>query len=613
MLRVDLQDITSCCIDQRSSAELSEAINAMFRWYKNADVCYVYLSDAEWCIDKEIMNETLGKCRWFTRGWTLQELIAPRNIEFYSRDWQKIATKDECCKQLSLITGIDKNILRGSNLANVSIARRMSWASRRETTRQEDIAYCLLGIFDVNIPLIYGEGLKAFQRLQETIMNTTYDQSLFAWGSLPDPPSDPPSDPPFGLIDREQELGFKPIHWKSLQQRKSLLGLFAEHPRDFQDSSEISPVDHGYTHELSRRRPPTMVNGGPFLDFVIYQTSAAASYWDRPPIALPHQVELAVLLCQVGNTGGKLVGLVLHPWGDGYYSRSKELVLIETFLSSICFQRLTQPRHIMPQRPFQLHNGDVLLRQWTYPKSFKFLGIDRPITKRGPAWRQKWHDKVLRLEEDAVGDEEMSFFFGITRGEGIAITLRRLSGTIKPLGDLLIGTSRFETTSLTLDDGKEIPNWIPKHGKPFQDPEFHHAMKIPSDTWELKVRDLARICVKVNRVPIDDGCDAVDVVDVSMYPDCEDPESADPESLELTSTRSSSLKRETWRSVDSSNAFDYSRMDLPGLVRNTDGYWQRRPYSPYIFSAMGTLRYRLIFESKKDCQRGLMWRGWHKL
>ena len=125
-----------------------------------------------WCADAAIVNERLHKCCWFTRGWTLQELVAPRNVEFYSTDWRKIATKDELCGLLSSITEIGEHILKGAKLADVSVARRMSWASY---TRTEDIAYCLLGIFDVNLPLIYGEGLKAFRRLQEAIMNTTHD------------------------------------------------------------------------------------------------------------------------------------------------------------------------------------------------------------------------------------------------------------------------------------------------------------------------------------------------------------------------------------------------------------------------------------------------------
>lgn len=333
----------------------------------------------------------------------------------------------------------------------------MSWASRRKTTRIEDIAYCLLGIFDVNLPLIYGEGVKAFRRLQEAIMNTTHDQSLFAWGRIVDHPS--------GLIDREQELGLKSIPWKPPQQREPLLGLFAESPEDFDTSSDISPVDHRYAHRLNRQRPPTVVNGGVLIDLVIFKTIASASYWDRPAIALPDKVELAVLLCRFGNTGSQLIGLVLHLWGDDYYSRTKELVLVDTFVSHFRFQSWTRTRHVMPPRPFQLRNGDILLRQWK--SSFTSVGIDRPATNSGPAWRHKWHDRVLRLEEDAVGDEDICFYFEIQKGEGVAITLRRISKTMNPIGSLLIGVSPFETTGTSLDDGVEMPEWMPKHGAPF--------------------------------------------------------------------------------------------------------------------------------------------------
>ena len=206
-------------------------------------------------------------------------------------------------------------------------------------------------------------------------------------------------------------------------------------------------MDHGYAHHLNRRRPPTVVNGGALIDLAIFNTIASASYWDRPAIAQPHKVELAVLLCRVGNTGSKLVGLVLHSWGDDYYSRTKELDLVDIFVSHARFQSWTRTRHVMPQRPFQLRNGDILLRRWT--SSFRFVGVERPNTRSGPAWRQKWHDRVLRLEEDVVGDEEISFFFVIHRGEGVAITLRRVLKTMKPIGSLLIGASPFETTGIT--------------------------------------------------------------------------------------------------------------------------------------------------------------------
>ncbi|KAK0631537.1 heterokaryon incompatibility protein-domain-containing protein [Immersiella caudata] len=171
--------VDTCCIDKKASAELSEAINSMFRWYQNAAVCYVYLADLEPGTD---LDTSLPKCRWFTRGWTLQELIAPRKVLFYDRDWNYRGAKDDLADSISRTTRIPMDILfHQKALCDVAVACRMSWASRRRTTRVEDMAYCLLGIFDVHMSLIYGEQHKAFSRLQELIIKTTSDLSILVW------------------------------------------------------------------------------------------------------------------------------------------------------------------------------------------------------------------------------------------------------------------------------------------------------------------------------------------------------------------------------------------------------------------------------------------------
>jgi hypothetical protein len=174
--------VDTCCIDKSSSAELSEAINSMYRWYQQADTCYAYLSDVPADQDPTEYQSSFQNSEWFTRGWTLQELIAPRKVVFYGENWGRLGTKLSLCILISEITGVDFLILTGKeDLGNVSIARRMSWAAKRKTTRVEDIAYSLLGIFDVNMPLLYGEGEKAFIRLQGEIMRDSDDHSLFAW------------------------------------------------------------------------------------------------------------------------------------------------------------------------------------------------------------------------------------------------------------------------------------------------------------------------------------------------------------------------------------------------------------------------------------------------
>lgn len=180
--------VDTCCIDKTSSAELQEAINSMYRWYEDAEVCIVYLSDitksrsGDFRTASEIASSAFGSSRWTRRGWTLQELIAPAVCRFYFQDWTLMGEKAEFLEELSEATGIPVHVLEDRRSAReVSVAERMSWAAHRESTRIEDVAYCLLGIFDIHMPLLYGEGEKAFIRLQEEVLKTTDDYSLFAW------------------------------------------------------------------------------------------------------------------------------------------------------------------------------------------------------------------------------------------------------------------------------------------------------------------------------------------------------------------------------------------------------------------------------------------------
>lgn len=168
--------VDTVCIDKTSSAELSEAINSMFNWYLKAEACYVYLED---------FDQDLGKCRWLSRGWTLQELLAPGpfRMTFFDGNWKSIGTKSTLLAQISEATLIDQACLtKMRSVWTFSVADRMSWVSRRKTTRPEDIAYCLLGLFRVNMPLLYGEGAqRAFLRLQHEILQGTSDQTILAW------------------------------------------------------------------------------------------------------------------------------------------------------------------------------------------------------------------------------------------------------------------------------------------------------------------------------------------------------------------------------------------------------------------------------------------------
>jgi hypothetical protein len=165
--------VDSCCIDKSSSAELSEAINSMFRWYREATKCYVYLSDVSTnkhsSSSQLLWEPAFRQSRWFTRGWTFQELLAPRSVEFFSRDGKRLGNKDSLEQKIHEITGIPIDALRG-NLSQFSDNERMSWAENRNTTKEEDQAYCLMGIFNVYLPVLYGEGKShALERLREAI------------------------------------------------------------------------------------------------------------------------------------------------------------------------------------------------------------------------------------------------------------------------------------------------------------------------------------------------------------------------------------------------------------------------------------------------------------
>ncbi|KAL2208302.1 HET-domain-containing protein [Sarocladium strictum] len=208
--------VDTCCIDKTSSAELSEAINSMFAWYKTSARCYAYI------LDHHVgqTNTDFTKSRWFTRGWTLQELIAPETVDFYDGDWEHFGTKETLAASISAVTGITIDfLLHKKSLGEASIAQRMSWVASRQTTRTEDMSYCLLGIFDINMPLLYGEGSKAFYRLQTEIWREYDDDSLLAWTV---PKDDPRVYMPGGVLASSPRDFEKPS--TIVVSRKTLLG-----------------------------------------------------------------------------------------------------------------------------------------------------------------------------------------------------------------------------------------------------------------------------------------------------------------------------------------------------------------------------------------------------
>ncbi|TBU62258.1 hypothetical protein BD310DRAFT_87820 [Dichomitus squalens] len=228
--------IDTCCIDKTSSAELSEGINSMYAWYAASAVCYAFLHDVSDDRDPCEEGSSFSTSVWWTRGWTLQELIAPRCVMFLSREWSILGSKTSLADVVTRVTGIDVDILtHRKSLDDVSVACRMSWASKRRTTRAEDMAYSLMGIFGVNMPTIYGEGSDAFIRLQEEILRRTPDQSLFVWGRC--------------LADYNTLSSLRNSSQSFVHGHRDSLFL-ASSPVDFASCGDIEAID---TNELSAR------------------------------------------------------------------------------------------------------------------------------------------------------------------------------------------------------------------------------------------------------------------------------------------------------------------------------------------------------------------------
>lgn len=280
--------VDTCCINKDSSAELSEAINSMYKWYQNAAKCYVFLYDVE-------QISRIAKSEWFERGWTLQELIAPNDVQFFNNTWEVLGSKAEHRELIGGVTGIPQDVLYGESPLNYSIAQRMSWAARRKTTRIEDQAYSLMGLFNVNMPMLYGEGEKAFTRLQEEIIKYSADQSIFAWP---------------GIISEYDKSELYDVTLGRLE------GLFATSPAAFQQCGNIAS-----RHDDNDQRSFSVTNVGLSLELLLR------------PVSL--EIYEANLNCSIGSQSmsiflrqtdqdGQYVRCTLHGSLNGTWTFSKE-------------------------------------------------------------------------------------------------------------------------------------------------------------------------------------------------------------------------------------------------------------------------------------------------
>lgn len=295
--------IDTCCIDSSNQVELTESINSMFDWYKEAKVCYAYLADVNHGEDYQQTDSSFAKSEWFKRGWTLQELLAPKNVVFLASNWKRIDRKENLAPIISTVTGIPRGFLLGTaDLEAASIAQRLSWVSKRKTRKPEDRVYCLLGIVGIHMPLLYGEReAAAFKRLQQEILKEFDDTSIFAWGCVCDDHChEESSDEVTGIIETSP--------------------LLARSPTCFAGSSNIvrasMPVLLGYHKGI--RTPFTFNNKGLHLCLPMLKKHESRDSSD-----------FAILDCQ--EAGGYRIGLELRDISThgGRYVRVNSNTLFE--------------------------------------------------------------------------------------------------------------------------------------------------------------------------------------------------------------------------------------------------------------------------------------------
>jgi len=516
----------SCCIDKTSSAELSEAINSMFKWYKKAAICYAHLADVEEHGTGQEVADGLSRSRWFTRGWTLQELIAPDTIKFYSRDWHFLGTKAELCDMISSISGIEVSFLRGRDLEQASVSKRMSWASGRQTTRDEDIAYCLLGIFGLCMPLLYGEGKRAFHRLQEEIMKALPDDHTLQHSTW------------LGYtLSRSGNFDIKLPPWDPAKSGKDFSGMLSQSPADFRHSTAFAPhrdAIHFYNHPHLQASPPTPFGKGVRIDLP-YTTAGYSSYhWPQFRVTQMRHCLLVVLLCEDAADPGTALQILVRRSQGGTWARTNEMVLLKRFNiwnpSVPCRKAML---HIAAERPNMIQNGDFVIRQLTCNKAV--LGLNKKGDNLGNKFRHAprgyWdqHTGILRLNENDSGPQlwRMQCPFRAYDNRSLAICLGRIRG---PGGTIATNSVCISATPILFDVQSKLDSiqdengviWWEASGQAgWDNPLYSHVMPASGGMWTQELETLPSspvIHAHVKRVFFEDveGSKFVDVIRVDI-------------------------------------------------------------------------------------------------
>ena len=406
--------VDTCCIDKSSSTELSYAINSMFQWYSKARICYVYLSDVHLSdehlpADKDsgAVNdktpgafELLRNKRWFSRGWTLQELLAPENVVFFDANWRKIGDKASCRNAISSITGIEawilekaytfrlRTLLDTSSTPILLWSTGMRWSSKRNTSRPEDTAYCLMGIFDVHMPLLYGEGQRiAFRRLQDEMVKRTSSNSLLTWG-----------------LDLSLRIGENIDPNIIFPQTLTPLPILADSPCQFADTPVLGTL-HIFKKQASDYKAWVVSNRGIELEMLLITNEA----WFRDDpigddgIQKRHELAIAVLPFRLSSRVIEYIGFLLSGNSEEcMYNRISTPNGTATVKISgrLAAQASSQVICLSDVQAYREHRTPSARSKIIYLESTEFQVQDVLLSRCD--WN--WDDRSLMFQPDIPGD-----------------------------------------------------------------------------------------------------------------------------------------------------------------------------------------------------------------
>lgn len=477
----------------------------MFHWYRNSSVCYAHLYNYE-IADFDVAE--LEKCEWFFRGWTLQELIAPLKVDFYNKDWQRFATKSnrDVCQAISKITKIDNKFLLGSDLDSASIAKRMSWAAKRKSTRTEDTAYSLLGLFDISMPLLYGEGSKAFRRLQEEIMKThPEDHSLYAWGI-------PVAECSIEVGEKATQVSKENID-DQLASPEPLCGMLAKSPLDFEFSRNYSPVfwaGQFYMSLWNNVTPasyPAAVGKGMKIELPLNSRPLFYYQFDQIPLSQIRFGYYALLLCQDDTDDTITPCLPLVRWGSGYYARTRELYLDRNFNLSqkpqLGIFDMKFNLTIAPERKPRIRAGDVVLRS--------VLDLRTSAHIKGQSYNVNIRQRVVVECDEVVRVKDIV-------GRYYSKTFKDAFGAPENWC-IVLGRAKADGNSYPVFQAGIVALCGPNVDESIEEFICEKVFQSPSDEFTFDLEYLPKITVRVERRTLPNGnelSNIVDIVDVAV-------------------------------------------------------------------------------------------------